>query len=318
MAATSVCLGASTLLLFLLLFRKYMHHKWGQCKSKRSMEGKTVIVTGASSGLGKATAQELAKRKARVILACRDADCARQAVSDIRRATTDGQLVVKLLDLSSMSSIRAFATDVLSTESSLHVLVNNAGVYQCPFQKTEDGCEMQFAVNHLGHFLLTNLLLGLLVDSAPSRVVIVSSQLYRSGKIDFDNLNGEVSYDKAAAYLDSKLANVLFGRELARRVRGTGVDVLILAPGFVWTRLGRHVHLRIWEKLALAVFGIALVRTPLEGCQTILHCAISEEAQGKNGTYYRNCKENPLHPVALDNGVTARLWDVSKRMTALQ
>lgn len=317
MASYSPLYLSGTAFLLLFLFRCYMHYKWGRCTSKRSLEGKTIIVTGANSGLGKVTALELAKRRARVILACRDVDCAQQAIRDIRKATANGELVVKHLDLASMTSVRTFAEDVLRTEAALHVLINNAGVCQCPFRLTEDGYESQFAVNHLGHFLLTNLLLDRLTASMSSRVVVVSSQLYHSGKIDFNNLNGEVVYNRKAAYCNSKLANVLFGRELAKRTKGTSVNVLILSPGFVWTRLGRHVHLRFWQKLALFLFGIAFVRSPLEGCQTILHCAISEETEGKNGTFYRNCKETPFHPVALNNEMAIRLWDVSEQMTGL-
>uniref|UniRef100_A0A8C0BT78 Retinol dehydrogenase 14 n=1 Tax=Buteo japonicus TaxID=224669 RepID=A0A8C0BT78_9AVES len=130
----------------------------------------------------------------------------------------------------------------------LDVLINNAGIFQCPYMKTEDGFEMQFGVNHLGHFLLTNLLLGLLKNSAPSRIVVVSSKLYKYGEINFEDLNSEISYNKSFCYSRSKLANILFARELARRLEGTGVTVNSLHPGIVRTNLGRYVNIPLLAK----------------------------------------------------------------------
>lgn len=310
--------GGASVLVILGIFRYYLHWKWGRCKSTCSMKGKTVIVTGANSGLGKMTARELARRGARIILACRDLESAAKAVQEIRQVTTKGELIIKHLDLASFASIRKFADNIHLTEPTLDVLINNAGVFQCPFQKTADGFETQFGVNHLGHFLLTKLLLSLLLKSASSRIVIVASNLYKSGKIDFTNLNGETAYDRKAAYSNSKLANVLFGRELAKRIQGLETDVYITSPGMVWTNLGRHVSLSIWKKLALVVFGIAFIRTPLEGCQTILHCATSDEIRGKSGVYYHNCKELPFFPNALDDDVATQLWEVSEELTSLK
>ncbi|XP_074415858.1 retinol dehydrogenase 14, partial [Austrofundulus limnaeus] len=164
-----------------------------------AMRGKTVIVTGANSGIGKALAGELLKLHARVIMACRDLPSAEDAARDMRREAgpEQGEVVVKHLDLASLRSVRKFCEEVNKEESKIDVLVNNAGVFQCPYTKTEDGFEMQLGVNHLGHFLLTHLLLDLLKASAPSRIVVVSSKLYKHGRVNFEDLNSEQSYDAA-------------------------------------------------------------------------------------------------------------------------
>ncbi|KAK2856060.1 hypothetical protein Q5P01_004795 [Channa striata] len=214
-----------------------------------TMKGKTVIVTGANSGIGKALAGELLKLRARVIMACRDQRSAEEAARELREAAgpQQGEVVVKELDLASLRSVRQFCEEINQEEPKIDVLVNNAGIYQCPYSKTEDGFEMQLGVNHLGHFLLTHLLLDLLKTSAPSRVVVVSSKLYKNGHINFDDLNSESNYDKAFCYSQSKLANLLFTLELARQLEGTGVTVNALTPGIVRTRLGRHVEIPLWR-----------------------------------------------------------------------
>eukprot|EP00058_Branchiostoma_floridae_P005987 XP_002591475.1 hypothetical protein BRAFLDRAFT_105245 [Branchiostoma floridae] len=195
------------------------HVRGQDCRSDARLDGKTAIVTGANSGIGRAAAQELAARGARVILACRDMTKAETAASDIRQATGNGNVVAGKLDLASLASVREFADHVNREEERLDILINNAGVMWCPQQYTADGFELQFGVNHLGHFLLTHLLLDLLTRSAPSRVVTVSAVGHAHANIDFDNLNGEKSYSPFQANFQSKLANALFSRELARRTR---------------------------------------------------------------------------------------------------
>lgn len=197
------------------------------------------------------------------------------------------------------------------------MLVNNAGVYQCPYAKTEDGFEMQLGVNHLGHFLLTHLLLELLKTSAPSRIVVVSSKLYKYGRIAFDDLNSERSYDKASCYSQSKLANLLFTLELAGRLEGTGVTVNALSPGIVRTGLGRHVHIPVLAKPLFHLASLAFFKSPLEGAQTPLYLACSQEVEGVSGKYFANCKEEELMAKATDEQAAKRLWDVSRRMVGL-
>ncbi|KFM76283.1 Retinol dehydrogenase 14, partial [Stegodyphus mimosarum] len=252
---------SAVVILSLFVLRKYREYTWGKCKSKKSMKNKTVIITGANSGIGKATALELAKRGAKVILACRDQEKAQKALIEIRSKSRSGVLKVLQLDFASFESIKKFAEEFLRSEDRLDVLVNNAGIFQCPFMKTKDGYEMQFGVNHLGHFLLTKLLLDKLKESAPSRIVVVSSSLYKKGEIDFENLNSEIKYDKSQAYKNSKLANVLFSLELSRRLQGTGVSVYTVSPGMVWTNLGRHVSISWWKIVALAPVAWFFIRT---------------------------------------------------------
>ncbi|XP_028578134.2 retinol dehydrogenase 14 [Podarcis muralis] len=290
------------------------------------MEGKTVIITGANSGLGRAAAAELLRRRARVIMACRDPARAEEAARELRaemglssreRGGGRGELVVRQLDLASLGSVRRFCQQVLQEESRLDVLINNAGIFQCPYMKTEDGFEMQFGVNHLGHFLLTNLLLGLLKSSAPSRIVVVSSKLYKYGEINFDDLNSELNYNKSFAYSRSKLANILFTRELARRLENTGVTVNVLHPGIVRTNLGRHIHIPLLAKPLFNLVSWAFFKTPLEGAQTSIYLASSPEVEGISGKYFGNCKEEQLLPNAMDDLVARKLWDISEVMVGL-
>ncbi|MEE6507229.1 hypothetical protein FKM82_017685 [Ascaphus truei] len=202
-------------------------------------------------------------------------------------------------------------------EPRLDVLINNAGVFQCPYMKTEDGFEMQFGVNHLGHFLLTNLLLGLLKSSSPSRIVVVSSKLYKYGEIDFDDLDSEKSYSKSFAYSRSKLANILFTRELARRLEGTEVTVNVLHPGIVRTNLGRYLNIPILIKPLFNVISWAFFKSPLEGAQNSIYLASSPEVEGVSGKYFGDCKEENLLPKAMDDSVGRKLWDISEVMVGL-
>ena len=300
----------------IFVIKRYM--AGGVCRSRALMTGKTVIVTGANCGIGKATATELAKRRARVILACRDLDKANAAVKDIRSQTDQGVLIVKTLDLASFRSIKEFAAQVIKEEPRIDVLINNAGVYGCPFARTEDGLEIQMGVNHFGHFLLTNLLLDKLKSSAPSRVVVVSSGLHKYGKIDFENFNSEEGYDGEAAYKNSKLANNLFARELTCRLEGTGVSIYCLRPGMVRSNLGRHVQMPLVVRVLGYFLGWLLVKSPYEGCQTVLHCAIAEEVEGVSGNFYGNCKQEEWTSVSLDDEKAKNLWEVSERLTKLK
>ncbi|XP_070588946.1 retinol dehydrogenase 14 [Erythrolamprus reginae] len=290
------------------------------------MEGKTAIITGANSGLGRATAAELLRQGARVIMACRDCGRAEEAARELRAEVglcsrgggeCRGELVVHELDLASLRSVRSFCQQVLQEEPRLDVLINNAGIFQCPYMKTEDDFEMQFGVNHLGHFLLTNLLLGLLKSSAPSRIVVVSSKLYKYGEINFDDLNSELSYNKSFAYSRSKLANILFTGELARRIQNTGVTVNVLHPGMVRTNLGRYIHIPLLAKPLFNLVSWAFFKSPSEGALTIVYLSTSPEVEGVSGKYFGDCKEEQLLPKATDDLVARKLWDISEVMVGL-
>lgn len=284
-----------------------------------TMLGKTVIVTGANSGIGKAVAGELLKLRARIIMACRDRQSAEDAAQDIKRQAgpEQGEVVIKHLDLASLGSVRRFCEEINEEESKIDVLINNAGIYQCPYTKTEEGFEMQLGVNHLGHFLLTHLLLDLLKSSAPSRIVVVSSKLYKYGNINFDDLNSENSYNKAFCYSQSKLANLLFTLELAHQLEGTGVTVNALTPGIVRTKLGRHVQIPFLAKPLFYLASLVFFKSPLEGAQTPLYLACSPEVEGVSGKCFANCEEEELMAKATDNEAAKKLWDISRRMVGL-
>ena len=219
---------------------------FGVCKSKRRMDGKTVIITGANTGIGKETALDLANRGARVIVACRDEKKATIAVDDIKKKTKNQNVIFKKLDLASLASVRQFSEEILQEEEHIDVLINNAGVMYPPYTLTEDGFELQFGVNHLGHFLLTNLLLDRIKQSTPSRIVNVSSLAHSYGYLDFDDMMWTKEYKRTPAYGRSKLANIMFTRELAKRLEGTGVTTYSLHPGSVNTELQRHAKGWLW------------------------------------------------------------------------
>ncbi|KAL1433662.1 hypothetical protein MTO96_012485 [Rhipicephalus appendiculatus] len=292
-----LCAVAGVLAVFAL--RQWRVRTWGRCRSKRSMIGKTVVITGANSGLGRATAIELARRGARVILAVRDIK--RRLARRRRRATR-----VEHRERRGTS------------EMHLDVLICNAGVFQCPLTLTRDGFEMQMGVNHLGHFLLTNLLLDRLKNSQPSRIVVVTSNLYKRAKLKSNELLMDVSnYDKRLAYANSKLANVLFVRELSRRLRGSGVKAYAVSPGMVYTNLGRHTKLPWYLMILLLPFAVFAVRTPEQGCQSIVDCAVNEEYEQHSGKFYYNCRPEKLESVALDDDLARKVWAESEKLTGV-
>ncbi|XP_028835198.1 retinol dehydrogenase 12 isoform X2 [Denticeps clupeoides] len=270
----------------------FVLRKWiagGRCHSRVFLRGKTVVITGANTGIGKETALDMACRGARVVMACRDLTKAEKAAEEIRQSTGNRNVVVRHMDLASLYSVREFAKEFIATEDRVDILINNAGVMMCPKNITEDGYETQLAVNHLGHFLLTNLLIGLLKKSSPSRVVNVSSMLHKGGKIHFDDLFFDKrQYNSLVSYRQSKLANVLFSRELARQMRGTGVSSYSLHPG-----------------------------TPWEGAQTSIYCAVTEGLECKSGCYFSDCAETEAAPEGRDDVVARRLWEESARLVGL-
>lgn len=300
----------------ILALRRWM--AGGVCRSKAMLNGKTVLITGANTGIGKETAVDMASRGARVILACRDMTRANSAAEDIRKRSGNGNVVVKQLDLASLQSVRSLANDVLQNEDRLDILINNAGIMMCPKWKTVDDFEMQFGVNHLGHFLLTNCLLDLLKKSTPSRIVNVSSLAHERGKIHFDDINLDKNYEPQISYRQSKLANVLFSRELAAKLEGTGVTVYSLHPGVIRTELGRHFMptIALWKKI-LAVPFMAIIKSPWEGAQTTIYCAVDESQANVTGLYYSDCAPKEAAPQARDDEAARQLWDLSASMVGL-
>ncbi|XP_056603239.1 retinol dehydrogenase 11 [Triplophysa dalaica] len=288
----------------------------GVCRSKALLDGKTVLITGANTGIGKETAVDLARRGAKVILACRDMGRASKAAEEIKKRSGNDKVIVRRLDLASLKSVRALAKEIQETEDRLDILINNAGIMMCPKWETEDGFEMQFGVNHLGHFLLTNLLLDLLKKSTPSRVVNVSSLAHETGKIHFDDINMDKNYNPHTSYLQSKLANVLFNRELAARLKGTGVTTCALHPGVIRTELGRHFFSQLWKRILFLPFTF-FIKTPWEGAQTTIYCAVEGSLKDSSGLYYSDCAPKLAAPQGRDDAVARRLWDLSASMVGL-
>ncbi|NWY55104.1 RDH12 dehydrogenase, partial [Chionis minor] len=290
----------------------------GHCTSAARLEGKVAVVTGANTGIGKETARDLARR-GKVIIACRDIVKAEAAASEIRAETGNQQVIVKKLDLADTKSIREFAEKFLAEEKELHILINNAGVMLCPYSKTADGFEMHLGVNHLGHFLLTFLLLECLKQSAPARIVNVSSLAHHGGRIRFHDLHGEKSYNRGLAYCHSKLANVLFTRELARRLQGKSqrraeFTANALHPGSVHSELVRHSFVMTWLWKIFSFF----LKTPQEGAQTSVYCAVAEELDSVTGQYFSDCQPAYVSPRGRDDETAKKLWNVSCELLGIQ
>ncbi|XP_076842753.1 dehydrogenase/reductase SDR family member 13-like [Brachyhypopomus gauderio] len=310
----AVAIGIVYMTLVETLFKK------SKCKGTTEMTGKTVIITGGNTGIGKATAMELAGRGARVILACRNQRRAETAISDIEKETGSTDVVYVHLDLSSLKSVRFFAETILKSESKLDLLINNAGLVADG--RTEDGFGIEFGVNHLGHFLLTCLLLDRLKESPGARIITVSSLAHCWGKIDFDALaanrdlgSGRYSWQFFHAYCNSKLCNVLFTYELAKRLKGTNVTCYSVHPGIVKTELSRHVSL--WQKVFIEPVARLLFLDPKTGAQTTLHCALQEGIEGFSGRYFSCCSVQEVSSKARDDAVAKKLWEVSERLCGL-
>jgi NAD(P)-dependent dehydrogenase (short-subunit alcohol dehydrogenase family) len=279
------------------------------------MYGKTCVVTGANSGIGKEISVGLATRGARVMMVARDRDRGESARLEVLDRT--GGRVVELLvcDLSSQRQVRSLAATLLERCDKIDVLVNNAGLTLGDYRLTEDGVETTFAVNHLAAFLLTNLLLERMKKSAPARVVTVASDAHRGNVIDFDNIPTTDAYSSWRAYGASKLANILFTRELARRLEGTGVTATCLHPGVVRSGFGRSgpVLIRLWFKLA----GVFLL-SPEQGADTAIWLASSADVEGHSGGYYEKRRLIQPSRAARNPETASRLWRVSQDLTGLQ
>jgi retinol dehydrogenase-13 len=296
------------------------------------LTSKTYVVTGANSGIGLVTTRQLIKQGATVVMGVRRVQEGKRVAAEIRREMPLAKLEVFQLELGDLSSVRAFAGEVCRHHPKLQGLINNAGVMKTPFGRTKDGFETQFGVNHLGHFLLTNLLTDALKAGAPSRVVNLSSYFHefsmgRKGEIHFDDLNyHRRPFDSWEAYAQSKLANLLHARELGRRLAGTGVTAVSVNPGFVRTNL-ITIPLPMWLQrlLVIPVLRLAGMIEPWEGSQTSLHALLAPEVEKQSGAYYSQIARYkdkasrkggwPLsspNPLAHDDAVAKRLWDASE------
>lgn len=281
----------------------------------------TAIVTGGSSGIGLETARVLALRNAHVIIAARNLEAARQAKETILNDNKSARVDVLKLDLCSFSSIRAFAKEFIALNIPLNILINNAGIMFCPFQLSEDGIELQFATNHLGHFLLTNLLLDKMKETAKNsgiqgRIVNLSSvahiHTYWEGVL-FDHINDPTKYSDKKAYGQSKLANILHANELSRRLRAEGANITAnsLHPGLIMTNLMQHTYFLM---RFLKFFSSYLWKTVPQGAATTCYVALHPQLEGVTGKYFSDCNEGSSSAYGRDEGLAKKLWDFSNKL----
>ncbi|GAB1860874.1 Retinol dehydrogenase 11 [Camponotus japonicus] len=305
------------------------------CRSNARLDGKTVVITGASGGIGKETARDFYGRGAKVILACRNMKKANEAVEDIQnnppsRIKKDeyqngaGKLAIYFLNLCSLKSVKDCAKNLLTKEATIHILVNNAGVAMIPYEKTEDGNEMTLQTNHLGHLLLTLLLLPKMQSSSPGcRIINVSSIIHIVGNINFNDINLEKCYTPTKSYSQSKLANILFTRELARRLNKAnihGINVYSLHPGLIPTEITRQ-----WNNTLFPFMGYAynfltrlLFKSIEEGAQTTIYCSVDEKTANETGLYYSDCNVAIPRRKATNDEYAKNLWDVSCKLLNLE
>lgn len=302
-----------------------MAEKW-RAQDMPDQSGRLAVVTGANSGLGLATARELTRAGARVVLACRSAARGQQALATISRAVPGAKLQLSLLDLGDLASVRDFARRFSDTHDGLDLLINNAGVMATPQGRTADGFERQLGINHLGHFALTGLLIECLRRRAGSRVVTVSSALHRTGKIRFDDLMGERKYGRWRAYGQSKLASLLFAMELERRVLVAGLDLRSVAahPGYAATNLQTAGPRSPLDRMLMPVANLLLAQSADMGVLPTLYAATVSDLPGGSFVGPGSLGERRGHPVlvaavtaAYDAELAARLWDVSEQLTGV-
>lgn len=284
--------------------------------SADAMMGKVCLVTGATAGIGKVTAAALADKGAQLVIHGRSRAKAEETVQEIIASTRNKQVSYLLADFSDLDQVRTLARDFKDRFSKLDVLVNNAGAYFNQRIQTPYGVEKTFLVNHLASFLLTNLLLDTLTESAPTRIINVSSEAHRQDRMDFENLDFKKGYFGMYAYARSKLANILFTYQLARRLEGTGMTVNALHPG--------HIATDIW-KTNFGLIGPALKRimglfslTPEEGAENSIYLASSPEVTGIGGKYFIKCEPAPSSPLSSDPALARQLWEISEKLTELK
>jgi NAD(P)-dependent dehydrogenase (short-subunit alcohol dehydrogenase family) len=279
------------------------------------MNGKVVLITGGTSGIGKASAVALASMGAEVVVIGRNEERGERAAEEIRRESGNEKVSLMLADLSVQADVRRLAEEFQERHGRLDVLVNNAGLVQSQRTETPDGIETQLAINHLTPFLLTNLLLDLLRASAPSRIVTVSSDAHRWAKLDLDDLQSRKRYRGMQVYGTTKLANILFTRELSERLKGTGVTANAMHPGGVNTNFGNNQ--RGPMSLLFRAFK-PFMRTPEQGADTLIYLASSLEVEGMTGKYLADRKVKVASDAAYDETLQKKLWEASEELTGLK
>ncbi len=280
------------------------------------MQGKTVVVTGGTSGIGEVAALNLAGQGARIVLIARDPARSDATLAKLRAANPSAIHTSHLADLSVIADMKRVAAEVAAAEAKIDVLVNNAGAVFLSRRLSADGLEMTFATNHMAYFVVTNILLPNLKATLGARIVSTASDAHKSGKLDFDDLQLAKGFSVARAYGTSKLCNILFTRELARRLGGAGVTANCLHPGFVGTRFGLNNANNIFMKglqRAIMTFGL----TPEQGAKTIIHLASSPDVATISGEYFYKCKVDEPSLAAQDDATAKKLWEASRQLSGV-
>jgi len=281
-----------------------------------TIKGKTILITGATAGIGLETARELARLGATLVLVSRNPERCAATAQRIRRESGNTQVNYLVADLSSQAQVRHLSAQFREQYNRLDVLINNAGGIFTTRQLSADGIEMTFALNHLSYFLLTNLLLDRLKSSAPARIINVASNAHVNSALNFDNLQMARGYHTWQAYSHSKFANILFTYELSRRLAGTGVTANALHPGIVRTNIGKNANWIVgvfWDLYTRLSGGI----TPAEGARTSIYLAASPDVEQVTGKYFVREKPVPSDPATYDKAAARRLWEISAQMTGL-
>ncbi|CAG0890376.1 unnamed protein product [Darwinula stevensoni] len=296
------------ILVVLIGAKVYLMATHRKCHSRRRLDGKTILITGATSGIGEATAVKLAARGARLLLACRNVQKAEIVAKRIAASTKNTKIEVRYVDLTRLQTVRALADRIRAEEEKLDVLILNAGAGKVSYPKelTEDDLEYNMAVNYFSNFLLVNSLLDVLKRSeGESRVVVVSSFFHALGTMNLENLNYEKYFYRLNAYSDAKLAEILMVKELARRLQGSRVTVNSLHPGVVRTNI--FLQLPLWYRTLIGIVWFYM-KTKEEGAETVVHCAACESVQGISGAYFVNCQERRPSKKAQDEKLARMLW----------
>ncbi|XP_070758382.1 retinol dehydrogenase 11 [Enoplosus armatus] len=309
-------LWAVSTVLLAIVVRLQRRACWDPQACTVRLKGKTALVTGANTGIGKCIALDFARRGARVILGCRSEARGIAALQEIREKTGNSDVHLRLVDLSSLDSVRGFAEGILEEEKALHILVNNAGASGLPRQITKDGFDVSFATNHLGPFLLTNLLLDLMKHSAPARIVTLSSVSHKRGRVDFSHFHGEnLTFHMDTVYSHTKLHNIICTNELARRLQGTGITANSVHPGVVMTEVMRHYSFTI--RWLFNLIGFFFFKSPEEGAVSSIYCAVAEQMEGITGKYFdSDCSLVLPAPLARDTALAVKDFEMSERLTS--
>ncbi|KAL7632836.1 UNVERIFIED_CONTAM: hypothetical protein RMT77_016833 [Armadillidium vulgare] len=303
-------------ILEMLLLRWYLRRP--MYRGTARIDGKTVIITGGNTGIGKETARDLAKRGGKITILCRNTEKGKAAAEEICKET-NSVIDVQELDLADLESVRKCAAILKEKIPKIDILINNAGVMTTPQMETKDGFELQLGTNHFGHFLFTLLLLDNIKAASPSRIINVSSLAHEGGKMHWDDIHMKKNYNAVAAYNQSKLANVLFTKSLGEKLEGTGVTTYALHPGVVATELARHIKSTFGScvnnitNFVLRFFA----KTPVQGAQTTIYCAVDEALAKETGKYYSGCKKKKPSSRARNKEDAERLWKISLEAVAL-